>query len=86
MARGELVGYDKRVTTTWALAFTEVGQSGPACGLLRWRPVAWPRTFPAPAAVAPASAPARRGRRREVAPLLALHAAPLAAASTYDRS
>jgi len=35
MARGELVGYDKRVTTTWALAFAEVGRSGPASGLLR---------------------------------------------------
>jgi hypothetical protein len=35
MARGDLVGYDKRVTTTWALAFAEVGRSGPASGLLR---------------------------------------------------
>jgi hypothetical protein len=35
LARGELIGYDKRVTTTWAVAFTEVGQSGPASGLLR---------------------------------------------------
>ena len=35
MARGELADYDKRVTTTWALAFTEVGRSGPGSGLLR---------------------------------------------------
>jgi hypothetical protein len=35
MARGDLIGYDKRVTTTWALAFAEVGRSGPASGLLR---------------------------------------------------
>ncbi|HEV3290865.1 MAG TPA: tetratricopeptide repeat protein, partial [Streptosporangiaceae bacterium] len=33
--RGEAVGYDKRVTTTWALAFAEIGRSGPASGLLR---------------------------------------------------
>jgi tetratricopeptide (TPR) repeat protein len=35
MARGELAGYDKRVTTTWKLAFTEAGKSGPASSLLR---------------------------------------------------
>ena len=33
--RGEAVGYDKRVATTWALAFAELGQDGPAVGLLR---------------------------------------------------
>ena len=33
--RGEAAGYDKRVTTTWALAFAELGQAGPAAGLLR---------------------------------------------------
>jgi tetratricopeptide repeat protein len=33
--RGEPAGYDKRVTTTWALAFAELGQTGPAAGLLR---------------------------------------------------
>ena len=32
--RGDPAGYDKRVTTTWALAFAELGQAGPA-GLLR---------------------------------------------------
>ena len=33
--RGDPAGYDKRVTTTWALAFAELGQAGPAAGLLR---------------------------------------------------
>src|SRR2546429_9980446 len=33
--KGDPAGYDKRVTTTWALAFTELGQAGPAAGLLR---------------------------------------------------
>jgi Domain of unknown function (DUF4062)/Tetratricopeptide repeat len=35
LGRGEAAGYDKRVTTTWALAFAELGQDGPAVGLLR---------------------------------------------------
>jgi Domain of unknown function (DUF4062)/Tetratricopeptide repeat len=33
--KGDPAGYDKRVTTTWALAFAELGQAGPAAGLLR---------------------------------------------------
>ena len=33
--RGDPAGYDKRVTTTWALAFAALGQAGPAAGLLR---------------------------------------------------
>ena len=33
--RGDPAGYDKRVTTTWTLAFTALGQAGPAAGLLR---------------------------------------------------
>ena len=33
--RGDPVGYDKRVSTTWAVAFAELGQAGPAAGLLR---------------------------------------------------
>ena len=33
--RGDPAGYDKRVTTTWALAFAGLGQAGPAAGLLR---------------------------------------------------
>ena len=33
--RGDPAGYDKRVTTTWALAFAELGGAGPAAGLLR---------------------------------------------------
>lgn len=35
MARGDPAGYDKRVTTTWELAFAEVTRSVPASGLLR---------------------------------------------------
>ena len=35
LGRGDPAGYDKRVTTTWALAFAELGQAGPAAGLLR---------------------------------------------------
>jgi hypothetical protein len=34
--RGDPTGYDKRVTTTWALAFAELDQAGPAPGLLRF--------------------------------------------------
>ena len=33
--RGDPAGYDKRVATTWALAFAELGGEGPAAGLLR---------------------------------------------------
>jgi hypothetical protein len=33
--KGDPAGYDKRVTTTWAVAFAELGQVGPAAGLLR---------------------------------------------------
>jgi hypothetical protein len=33
--KGDPAGYDKRVTTTWAVAFAELGQAGPAAGLLR---------------------------------------------------
>jgi hypothetical protein len=33
--RGDPAGYDKRVTTTWAVAFAELGQVGTAAGLLR---------------------------------------------------
>ena len=32
---GEPAGYDKRVATTWSLAFAALGQEGPAAGLLR---------------------------------------------------
>ena len=35
LGRGEPIGYDKRVTTTWALAFAQLGGAGPAAGLLR---------------------------------------------------
>ena len=35
LGRGEVAGYDKRVTTIWALAFSELGQADPAAGLLR---------------------------------------------------
>ena len=33
--KGDPAGYDKRVSTTWALAFAELGQASPAAGLLR---------------------------------------------------
>ena len=33
--RGDPAGYDKRVTTTWALALAGLGGAGPAAGLLR---------------------------------------------------
>jgi hypothetical protein len=35
LGRGDPAGYDKRVTTTWAVAFAALGQAGPAAGLLR---------------------------------------------------
>jgi len=35
LGRGDPAGYDKRVTTTWALALTGLGGAGPAAGLLR---------------------------------------------------
>ena len=35
LGRGDPAGYDKRVTTTWALAFAALGGVGPAAGLLR---------------------------------------------------
>ncbi|MGO8896688.1 MAG: tetratricopeptide repeat protein [Streptosporangiaceae bacterium] len=35
LGRGDPAGYDKRVTTTWALAFAELAGAGPAAGLLR---------------------------------------------------
>ena len=33
--RGDPAGYDKRVATTWAVAFAALGPAGPAAGLLR---------------------------------------------------
>ena len=33
--KGDPAGYDKRVSTTWAVAFAELGQADPAAGLLR---------------------------------------------------
>ena len=35
LGRGDPAGYDKRVTTTWTLAFAGLGGAGPAAGLLR---------------------------------------------------
>ena len=35
LGRGDPAGYDKRVATTWALAFAELGGAGPTAGLLR---------------------------------------------------
>ena len=36
LARGEPAGYDKRVTTTWALAFAELDRASPTAALLRF--------------------------------------------------
>ncbi len=35
LGKGDPAGYDKRVATTWAVAFAELGPAGPAAGLLR---------------------------------------------------
>jgi len=35
LGRGDPAGYDRRVTTTWSLAFAALGEAGPAAGLLR---------------------------------------------------
>ena len=35
LGKGDPAGYDKRVTTTWALALAGLGGAGPAAGLLR---------------------------------------------------
>jgi Domain of unknown function (DUF4062)/Tetratricopeptide repeat len=35
LGRGDPAGYDKRVATTWSLAFAGLGGAGPAVGLLR---------------------------------------------------
>ena len=35
LGRGDPAGYDKRVATTWSLAFARLGRAGPAAGLLR---------------------------------------------------
>jgi len=35
LGRGDPAGYDKRVTTTWAVAFAALGGADPAAGLLR---------------------------------------------------
>jgi hypothetical protein len=35
LGRGDPAGYDKRVATTWSLAFAALGEAGPAAGLLR---------------------------------------------------
>jgi cellulose biosynthesis protein BcsQ len=46
LSRGDPVGYNKQVTTTWALAFAELGQSGPAAGLLRFLACCAPQEIP----------------------------------------
>ena len=46
MARGDPVGYDKRVTTTWELAFAELARSGLASGLLRMIACCAPEDIP----------------------------------------
>ena len=51
--RGEAAGYDKRVTTTWALAFAELGQHGPAVGLLRFAACCAAEDIPLPLLLRP---------------------------------
>ncbi len=46
LERGNPAGYDKRVTTTWALAMTELGQETPAAGLLRFVASCAPEDIP----------------------------------------
>jgi Domain of unknown function (DUF4062)/Tetratricopeptide repeat len=65
MARGELVGYDKRVTTTWALALAKVGRSSPASSLLRLVACYAADNIPLRLLLRP-----RPGLRAEVTPLL----------------
>ena len=47
LARGEVAGYGKQVTTTWALAFDQIGQAAPqAAGLLRLLACCAPEAIP----------------------------------------
>jgi hypothetical protein len=46
MARGDPVGFDKRATTTWELAFAELTRSGLAPGLLRMVACCAPEDIP----------------------------------------
>ena len=51
--KGDPAGYDKRVTTTWALAFAALGGAGPAAGLLRLVACCAAEDIPLGAAAAP---------------------------------
>jgi hypothetical protein len=52
--KGDPAGYDKRVTTTWALAFAQLGGAGPAAGLLRLVACCAAEDIPLPCCCAPA--------------------------------
>ncbi len=53
LGRGDPAGYDKRVATTWALAFAELGQGGPGGGAVAAGGVLRGRGHPAGPAAAP---------------------------------
>ena len=67
--RGDPTGYDRRVTTTWALAFAELGQAGPAAGLLRFAACCAAEDIPLHLLLRPRPA-LTAAFRAEVAPLL----------------
>jgi hypothetical protein len=69
LGRGDPAGYDKRVTTTWALAFAELGQEGPAAGLLRLAACCAAEDIPMSLLLRPRPGLAE-GFAEEVAPLL----------------
>jgi hypothetical protein len=69
LGRGDPAGYDKRVTTTWALAFAELGQVGPAAGLLRLAACCAAEDIPLPLLLRPRP-PLTAEFGAEVAPLL----------------
>jgi hypothetical protein len=69
LGRGEPTGYDKRVTTTWSLAFAELDQAGPAAGLVRFAACCAAEDIPLPLLLRPR--PALKAQfAAQVAPLL----------------
>jgi hypothetical protein len=70
LGRGEVAGYDKRVTSTWALAFAELGQAGPAVGLLRLAACCAAEDIPLDLLLRPVPGLDAGGFGAEVAPLL----------------
>ena len=68
LGKGEPAGYDKRVTTTWALAFAALGQVGSAAGLLRLAACCAAEDIPLPLLLRPG--PAAEDFDAVVAPVL----------------